>query len=156
MEYILKLETVAVIVPPIWLALINIVHLQSKIYNLLLGQIYMIYSIFPYFSFILQQMTWAMSIANGQTVLKIGETVLTRLPLHHPSTSIKHRRIHYHFHRFLSNLQYFPRLRRRRVVVEWNHQTPILVQSSHQHTVNHCHDILVVQYGLFSKFLPDS
>jgi hypothetical protein len=31
-----------------------------------------------------------MSIANGQTVLKIGETVLTRFPLHHQSTSIKH------------------------------------------------------------------
>jgi hypothetical protein len=41
-----------------------------------------------------------MSIANGQTVLKIGETVLTSLPLHHQSTSIKHRRIHHHFHRF--------------------------------------------------------
>jgi hypothetical protein len=24
--------------------------------------------------------------------------------------------------------------------VEWNHQTPILVQSSHQHTANHCHE----------------
>ena len=59
-----------------------------------------------------------MSIANGQTVLKIGKTVLTSLPLHHQSTSIKHRRIHHHFHRFLSNLQYFPRLKRRRVVVE--------------------------------------
>ena len=80
------------------------------------------------------------SIANGQTVLKIGKTVLTSLPLHHQSTSIKHRRIHHHFHRFLSNLQYFPRLKRRRVVLEWNHQTPILVQSSHQHTTNHCHE----------------
>jgi hypothetical protein len=29
-----------------------------------------------------------MSIANGQTVLKFGETVLTSLPLHHQSTSI--------------------------------------------------------------------
>jgi hypothetical protein len=71
--------------------------------------LYMIYSIFPYFSFILQQMTWTMSIANHQTVMKIGETVLTSLPLHHQSTSIKHRRIHHHFHRFLSNLQYFLR-----------------------------------------------
>jgi hypothetical protein len=42
-----------------------------------------------------------MRFANGQTVLKIGETVLTSLPLHHQSTSIKHRRIHHHFHRFL-------------------------------------------------------
>ena len=51
--------------------------------------------------------------------MKIGETVLTSLPLHHQSTSIKHRQIH-HFHRFLSNMQYFPRLKRRRVVVEWH------------------------------------
>ena len=57
-----------------------------------------------------------MSIANGQTVLKIGETVLTSLPLRHQSTSIKHCRIHHHFHRF--HLQYFPRLKRQRVVVE--------------------------------------
>jgi hypothetical protein len=57
--------------------------------------------VFPCLSFILQQMTWTMSNANGQTVLKIGETVLTSRPLNHQSTSIKHRRIHHHFHRFL-------------------------------------------------------
>ena len=50
---------------------------------------------------------------KGHTVLKIVETVLTSLPLHHQSTSIKHRRIYHHFHRFLSSLQYFPRLKRR-------------------------------------------
>jgi hypothetical protein len=78
-------------------------------------------------------------LANFQYCLAICNTHCSGHLLKNETEIWKYWVYHVYLYYFLSNLQYFPRLNRR-VVVEWNHQTPILVQSSHQHTANHCHE----------------